>query len=197
LSWFGNISVYIAAGGKSSRMGTDKGLMEFKGKRMIDYLTETLMSIPVPFTMISQNKAYDAIGVEVIKDIIPEKGPMGALQTALHHSPTEYILLLSCDSPFVAAMAFEHLVSKLTHQEVLVARTMSRINPLFAVYQRTIKSKVDECINRNELKMLSLIESCSYEEIDMSEIEKKYPLSFMNINTPDDVKEILKLWPGE
>jgi molybdenum cofactor guanylyltransferase len=197
LSRFGNISVYIAAGGKSSRMGADKGLMELKGKRMIDYLTETLLSISAPFTIISQNKAYAANGIEVIEDIIPEKGPMGALQTALHHSPTEYILLLSCDSPFVPAMAVEHLASKLTQQEVLLARTMSRINPLFAVYQRTIKSKVDECINRSELKMISLIETCSHEEIDMSEIEKKYPLSFMNINTPDDVKEILKLWPGE
>ena len=104
------ITGVILAGGKSSRMGTDKGLLELNGKPLIQYAIDTLKSIGLEIIIISNNSDYEQFGFPVYPDIIPDKGPIGGVYTALSYSSTEKNLIVSCDTPFLSKKLLNYLI---------------------------------------------------------------------------------------
>jgi len=77
------ITGIILAGGKSSRMGKDKGWVLFRKKPLIDYAVELLGGICQSIVISANNSAYDKLGLPVYHDIIPDSGPMGGIYTCL------------------------------------------------------------------------------------------------------------------
>ena len=64
------LSAIILAGGKSSRMGTDKGLVLFNGKPMVEYLIEIFRSLNIPTIIVANNSEYNQFDVPVFEDLI-------------------------------------------------------------------------------------------------------------------------------
>ena len=77
------LEVFILAGGKSRRMGTDKGIISFNGKAMVQYSIDKANQLSDRVTIISNNLAYKEFGVSVVKDIVPNIGPIGGVYTCL------------------------------------------------------------------------------------------------------------------
>jgi molybdopterin-guanine dinucleotide biosynthesis protein A len=94
-------SAFILAGGKSVRMGTDKGLVDFKGKPMIKHLIEIVQPLFSDVIIISNNEAYQKFGLPVLKDRIKDLGPIGGLLTGLKYTNTDWNFFIACDLPFV------------------------------------------------------------------------------------------------
>ena len=70
----------ILAGGKSLRMGTDKGLLSLKGKSFISHICDALKPIVGEHILIvSSNADYDALGYTRVEDLIEDKGPVSGL----------------------------------------------------------------------------------------------------------------------
>lgn len=104
------ITGIILAGGKSSRMGKDKGLCDFKGKALVSYAIETLRPL-CGNLMISANyfpEKYAEFDLPVIADEVKNIGPMGGILSCLKQSHTQHNLVLSCDTPFVTTDVSEN-----------------------------------------------------------------------------------------
>jgi molybdopterin-guanine dinucleotide biosynthesis protein A len=82
-------NAYILAGGKSSRMHTDKGLLLFEGKAMVQYFIEQLQPIFSKLFIVSNNPEDEKFRLEVIPDSIKDIGPAGGIYTALKHSNSD------------------------------------------------------------------------------------------------------------
>ena len=182
------------AGGKSSRMGRDKGLVSLNDKPMVSYTLDLCKEIGYSPVLVANQEEYTALGYPVIKDLIPDMGPMGGLHTALDHTQSTYVLLFSCDMPFIPKGAIQKLVEAARGQDVIVSEFMGDINPLFALYHKDLNEQVKTNIEKRHLKMKDFIESCIFEKIDMEDLVLQAPLSFSNINTPEDVEKSIKLW---
>src|ERR1035437_7677768 len=98
-----NLNGYILAGGKSSRMGTDKGLLVFNKKTIIQHVIAQLKPVVKEVIIVSNNRDYEKFGVKVIADIIKNIGPAGGIHAALSHSNTNHNFIVSCDMPFITA----------------------------------------------------------------------------------------------
>ncbi|MCE3259179.1 MAG: molybdenum cofactor guanylyltransferase [Bacteroidetes bacterium] len=183
-----DIEAVILAGGKSSRMGQDKGLMLLNGKPMISYVTDLVKSLNLPARIISHNDDYKKLGYCVIPDLIPEKGPLGGLYTALETSVYKSVLLLSCDSPFITADIIKQLLSKKIPDFVTVASFQTRLYPLCALYPRSLKLKAKTNIDQNNLKLATLIQSSDHTEVIFDEHLTSDPKALNNINTPADLQ---------
>ena len=96
-----DIEAFILAGGKSSRMGMDKGTMDFNGIAMVDRVIRVCKSVFSCATVVANSAQYFQYGLPVIKDVIPNLGPVGGIYTSLLHSTSEWIFVVSCDMPFV------------------------------------------------------------------------------------------------
>ncbi|MCK6650149.1 MAG: molybdenum cofactor guanylyltransferase, partial [Bacteroidia bacterium] len=105
------ITGIILAGGKSSRMGTDKGIVELNNKALIEYVIETLREVTDQIIIIANNNHYDKFGYEVYPDIIKEAGPMGGIYTGLFYSTTEHNFILSCDTPLLNKNILKEIIA--------------------------------------------------------------------------------------
>ncbi|MBK7589705.1 MAG: NTP transferase domain-containing protein [Bacteroidetes bacterium] len=78
------LSVYLLAGGESSRMGLDKGLIELHGKPIIGYIIDAVKQLTNDITIITSNDNYKQFKLPIIEDVYKNMGPASGIDTALH-----------------------------------------------------------------------------------------------------------------
>ncbi len=184
-----NVDIFITAGGKSSRMGQDKGLVHIAGKPMILHIADTLKAQHHIFKVIANSDEYKKLGLNVVPDIVCEKGPMGALYAAYYYSQNEYVMILGCDTPFIPYSALLRLINNTNTNSITVAGIHSKINPLLAVYPAYYRQEVKRRIEKNNLKMQDFIDHSNYRVIEMDDILQKFPDGFFNFNEKKDLEQ--------
>ena len=180
------IEVFILAGGKSRRMGTDKGLVSFKGRPMVSHILKLLDDLNLKTNIISSNQEYKTFGKSVYQDIIPNKGPLGGLYTALHYSHAPMVLLLACDMPSINAEGIKSLMAAAEQGNITVATDAKQISPLFACYPRALKEQVEKAMLADELKMQDFVSKQSHVLLDFNALDNTGVLR--NLNTMEELK---------
>ncbi|MFV9482350.1 molybdenum cofactor guanylyltransferase [Christiangramia sp. ASW11-125] len=180
------IEVFVLAGGKSKRMGTDKGLVKFKGNPMISHIIEILDKLNLKTSIVSSNEEYLKFGKPVYKDVIPNKGPLGGLYTALEYSQAPMVLLLACDMPSINRKGIQSLMTVAEPGKIAIATDRTQISPLFACYPRSLKDKVANALLADELKMQDFISKQSHVVLDLNSLENTEILQ--NLNTIEELK---------
>ena len=181
----------ILAGGKSSRMGEDKGLVLLNGKPMIQYVIEALKEVVSEISIISNNESYHKFGVPVYSDIIKEKGPVGGIYTGLYHSTTELNFCISCDVPMISSDFIFWLLNRSGNAFVTLPMYKDKVHQMIGVYSKQVLSNFQESVEKEHLKLSQVNNDMGCEIID---IEKEYAnfdeLIFSNINTKNELTSI-------
>ena len=133
-----DITGIILAGGKSSRMGTDKGILELNGRKMVDYVIKALTPNVDEIIIIANNKNYNNLGYKVYRDIIKNCGPMGGIYTGLMKSKTKNNMLVCCDIPNISSIIIEYIIISAGEEAALVPIHNGQAEPLCAVYKKII-----------------------------------------------------------
>ena len=162
-------------------MGTDKGLIDFKGKPMVKYAIDLLSGIFETVVISANNPAYEQFGLNVIADIHKNCGPIGGLHAALFASNTDYIFALSCDMPFVKNEHIVQLVSSLNNELIVVPKTDGYLQPLCAIYSKQVLDLLAQNIEKKQLKMHQLIL-----DTDAKITVPMEASAFLNFNSPSD-----------
>jgi molybdenum cofactor guanylyltransferase len=183
-----NFTGIILAGGKSSRMGTDKGLMDFKGKKLIEYPLNLLSSFCSEIIISSNNDAYRQFGFPVVADEIEDAGPAAGLAAALIAGSNEWNLVLSCDVPYVNEEAIQFLISFAGSGLGAVPEHDGFLEPLIAFYHRSFSWVLESDIRSGNRQMNRIIDHTDINLVDFSPILIKYPRIFDNFNTPGDLE---------
>ena len=185
------ITAIVLAGGKSERMGVDKGLLNLDGKPFIKHICDALQPIVGSnILIISGNKEYDTFGYTRVEDIIENKGPVGGLYSALKASKTKVNLVLSVDVPMVSTELLKWLVAN--HEETdMVTQTSvgGRTNPLVAVYDRSMRVVFGEHIAGKQLKLQTVIEDVKHQTVVVPE---KWNDQVQNINTQEEYQNLIR-----
>ena len=69
-----HITGIILSGGKSSRMGTDKGFLVYDGKPFVQHSIEALKPLVSNIIIVSNDEDYDVFGFNRIQDVIKNRG---------------------------------------------------------------------------------------------------------------------------
>ncbi len=187
------VAAIILAGGNSSRMGEDKGLLELNGSPMIGHVINTLKDIADDILIVSNNEAYQQFGLPVYSDIIPNKGPIGGIYTGLVKSNTEVNIVISCDSPFMTTSFINKLLAHSCAQEVTISSYNGRVHPTIGIYNQSITPTLKQQIDNNEFKLMSTIEKVRHQIIPFSSTDEAIdPIIFSNINTQQELLKYQK-----
>ncbi len=183
----------ILAGGKSSRMGKDKGLCEFNGKALVEYAIEALKPI-CGNLIISANynpEKYSAYQLPVIADEIKNIGPMGGIYTCLKKSETEHNIVLSCDTPFVGTLLLKHILENVEKEQIVApSHHTFLIEPLSAYYSTNVLAEIKDSIDKKDYKLINLFKKVRFKSVLVDGLMLFYnDNSFMNINCPSDLEE--------
>ena len=181
----------ILAGGKSSRMGEDKGLVLLNGKPMIQYVIEALKEVVSNIIIISNNASYNKFGIPVYSDIIKDKGPVGGIYTGLYHSKTELNFCISCDVPMISYDFIFWLLNRSGNASITLQMCKKKVHQMIGVYSKQVLSNFKESTEKEYLKLSQVNKDMACEIID---IEKEYAnfdkLIFSNINTKNELISI-------
>ena len=197
-------SCIILCGGKSSRMGRDKGSMIIQDKPMIKHILSTLNHQINEVIIVLNDETRIAKYSEFInpedysfrlffvEDEIKNKGPMPGIMTGLENISSEYALVLPCDSPYVSADYINAIFSEIDecYQAIVpyhdTENKLKTSEPLHSIYNRNIIPIIEKSISEDVLHIKGLIEKIDtkFVLIDNKKIEKK---EFRNLNRPEDV----------
>jgi molybdopterin-guanine dinucleotide biosynthesis protein A len=189
-----NITAFILAGGSSSRIGSNKALLEIGGKSLISRLIEIVHPI-FDEVIISSNESelYEGTDKRIIKDIITGRGPLGGIHSALQFTKTEKNFFVSCDMPFISKDVIEFLCGYKSEKAIMILKADRRIQQLCGIYSKRIFPDVDSLLKESNQKdsqlkgsIFDLLNRVDSEIIDVSGLKFYHPDLFFNINTPDD-----------
>ncbi|HEX7367690.1 MAG TPA: molybdenum cofactor guanylyltransferase [Pelobium sp.] len=184
------VSAYILAGGKSTRMGSDKGLLPLNESFFAALIVTALKKASIEkITVVSANKAYDVLNCNRIEDIYPDKGPVGGVYTALSHSKTVHNIILSVDVPLVSAEIINWLIANIAlNKQLTQVKVLNKPNPLIAVYHKGAASVFKEHLLKNQLKLRTVVDEIPHQTI---EVPEAWAALLQNINTKEDYKSLL------
>lgn len=181
------VEAVILAGGKSSRMRTDKGLLELGGKCMIEYQLDTLSELKIPISISTSNKAYIQFGVPVITDQYQDIGPLGGIHAVLKRGKVEHLIVLSVDAPMVSNSIVKKLVEECESEHIVYSKCGDKEFPLIGVYHQEILSDLEAFIETGGRSVFGFLKEQKPKIVEFP-IEMRN--LFLNINTPIDLKQL-------
>ena len=191
-----NLSLAILAGGRSSRMGTDKAFVRVLGRPLIEEILSQAAGLGTESLIITNRPAeYAYLGVPLFGDVLPDMGPLGGLYTALHSATRPHVLCIACDMPFVVRPLLDYLVSLIPEGDAIVPRLNGEAEPFRAVYARTCLAPIRAALDAGRMRMISFFPDVPVRFVDEPEIDRFDPqhLSFFNVNTPEDLEQARRM----
>lgn len=183
-----NITGIILAGGKSSRMGADKGFLLLNEKSFIQYSIDALKPLVSKIIIVSDNADYDAFGLKRVNDVTKNAGPVAGICSGLEASSTEFNLILSCDIPLITSEILQKLIDNIDKvSQIIQIESNGKSMPLIALYKKEVLTAFETFLKNDERRLRVAIESCISKNIVL---EKEHEFSTMNINTQNELKAV-------
>ncbi len=79
------VAAFILAGGKSTRMGTDKAFVEYDGRILLERALSLARSVTPDVRIVGSQEKF-APFAPVVEDIFRDCGPLGGIHSALRSS---------------------------------------------------------------------------------------------------------------
>ena len=182
----------ILAGGKNSRMGTNKAFLEIDGSRLIDKTINIYREIFSEIIIVTNDPLsyIEFTDAAIVTDIYKGKGPLGGIYTGLFYSKNDYAFVSACDMPFLNKDFIIYLTEQTGKHDIIVPELPEGFQPLHAIYSQNCLSHIKKMLIADKLKITGF-----YKEVRLLSIpeEKIKPFNqdgrlFLNINTPEDLK---------
>ena len=182
--------MFILAGGKSTRMGTDKAFLMFDGGTLLSRMIEIAHSLSADVRVVGEKAKY-AQFASVVEDVFSGRGPLAGIHAALRTSTTDLNVMLAVDMPFVSAALLKYLLSRARESSATVAVPFAgrRLQPLCAVYRRAFAEAAETALLAGRNKIDPLFHSSSTLVISEEELQVAgfASDSFRNLNTQEDL----------
>lgn len=189
-----DMSVFILAGGKSTRMGIDKAFALLDGRALLARMLDVARSLTANVNIVGVPAKY-APFASVIEDIFPGCGPLAGIHAALRSSHTDLNVILAVDTPLVSLALLQFLVTRARNAPsslVTVARASGRLQPLCAIYRREFADAAEQALRSGHYKIDALFAPASTQVISEEQLQVAgFSLNiFRNINTPEELTQV-------
>jgi molybdopterin-guanine dinucleotide biosynthesis protein A len=203
------VAGFILAGGASSRMGRDKGLLDFGGVPLILHTARLLEPLVAEVTVVGSPGRYTKLGLRAVADEAqtqdrpdkPGRGPLAGIAAALNATHSPWNMIVACDLPYLSAKWLDWLLSRamLSRGEAVIPRTERGIEPLAAVYRRECAAPIVAALDRGVRKVSEAVEKLRVELVYPREWGRIEPSEVIltNMNAPRDYNEARKWWSAE
>ncbi|MBE6991042.1 MAG: molybdenum cofactor guanylyltransferase [Ruminococcaceae bacterium] len=185
-----NTSAVILAGGKSSRMGRDKGRLKigdttFSNKLLSDFsdcFENVYLSVAVDSNL---------SGTNIIKDEKYGLGPLSGLLAAIKGTVGDNVFICATDMPFADPQIAQKLVEMLGDFDAcVVRRTDGKVETAFGVFSKRILPKLNLELDNGKRSIMGLLDRINTRYVDESELGEISDKSFLNVNTPEDYEKL-------
>jgi molybdopterin-guanine dinucleotide biosynthesis protein A len=195
------VAAFILAGGVSSRMGREKGLLEFGGEPLIVRMARLIEPFVTEVTIAGPPERYAALGLRAIPDhnfgggegTEAVRTPLVGIATALNATNMPWNLILACDLPYLTAEWLDWLLARAVDSsaQIVMPRTSGGLEPLAAVYRKECAAPILVALKRGVRKVIDALAEFHMECVSEGDWNKIDPEGrvLRNMNTPSDYEE--------
>ncbi|MGF1674820.1 MAG: molybdenum cofactor guanylyltransferase [Rivularia sp. (in: cyanobacteria)] len=189
-----SIATLILAGGKSSRMGTDKALVPYEDKPMLLSVYQVAATCTEQvYILTPRSERYQNIlpsNCQYLVETQPGKGPVNGLSEGLEQISADWILLLACDLPLLNVEILQSWINKLpqmpTSTLALVPQRSQIWEPMCGFYRKEVKRELDTFLKAGKRSFQELLSNI---EVEALNVDEKAALMLFNCNYPGDLKQ--------
>jgi molybdopterin-guanine dinucleotide biosynthesis protein A len=136
-------------------------------------------------------KDYAFLGLPLFPDLIPDRGALGGLYTALASATHPAVGVAACDMPFASRALFEFMHGMLVEQavDVVIPQSAEGLEPLHAVYRRaTCVPAIEAALQADQWKVIAWFPQVKVYTLNQEQVKRLDPdgLAFWNLNTPEE-----------
>ena len=189
---FSNLSIGILAGGKSTRMGQNKALLQINNQTIIERLTSELGGIDTPIISCAEKGIYEQYSDRVVYDQNNDIGPIEGIRQVLIHSDNEYVFVCAADMPFINKELVEYMSGFINSEnDCYILHDGKRMQPLCAIYSKKLLPLIEQLISEGKYRPAEIINNSNAKiiELKFSKFDEKI---VKNINTKADYFEVVK-----
>ncbi|HLA82263.1 MAG TPA: molybdenum cofactor guanylyltransferase, partial [Thermoleophilia bacterium] len=190
ISYRSDVSLALLAGGLSSRMGEDKAFATFEDGTLLEWMRDrTAPLFPHVFAVTRDPSRFHELGIPVVNDALAVEGSAVGVYTAVLAAPTERVLCLACDMPFVTARLLWELAAKSEGLDVFVPRHGEFMQPLCAVYGKGTLDAYREFIIGGGRRIFDIYPDLNTGFLEVGDGRFGDPdRLFLNVNTPEELE---------
>ncbi|MGV2964356.1 molybdenum cofactor guanylyltransferase [Paenibacillus sp. FSL H8-0317] len=189
----------ILAGGLSSRMGTNKAMLELNGSLVLQHVTKAMRPAVSRIIVAAGPNVttYGAMGYDCVQDHYPGKGPLAGLHAALEASDTDWNLVCACDMPLLQTSFFDgikKLVESHNSYSAIVPRVDGHVHPLAGAYHIRVLPDLEQRLIQDHLRVMRWLEEIGCCYVEAEELERagvhQVAMQMSNMNTPEEYERI-------
>ena len=199
---------FVLAGGRSTRMGKDKALLQLAGRSLVDLALDKLRAIGVAAPRIAGARSDLSPYAPVVPDLHPGCGPLSGIEAALSATTRPLNLFLPVDMPLLPARFLNWMLQRaeITGAWATVPRIKGLPQPLCAVYHRDLLRPITASLLAGNYKVMPVVTAAAgtSQAVDVFDTERlasthpdllgfsPLPLYhwFHNCNLPEDMAGI-------
>lgn len=192
-------SAIILAGGKSSRMGRDKALIEIFGELLVARVARVISPLFESLIVVANGDLGAVLpDAAIVKDIFPGKGPLGGIHAGLTASRSEENFVVACDMPFVSPAVIQRIRALRDKADVCLPETERGLEPLCAVYSKSCLPQIERALRSNRRRVTAFFSEVDVRIVKREELEglDGVDLAFLNVNTREDLEAALQMGAG-
>lgn len=189
----GSVAIILAGGAGRRLNGADKGLQQYRGKRLVEHVIEVIEP-QVETVYICANRSlptYQSYGFKVLSDEHDGyQGPMSGISTALRleilDSKADKVLISSCDVPHLPKNLIERLEIGLSRSELTdasIAHDGDRRQNLHCLIKRQAWQSLVDFFDNGGRAMHRWFAEINTIDVDFSNESN----AFVNINTTEQL----------
>ena len=184
------VSLALLVGGQSTRMGEDKAFAPFHSGTLLQWMWQRFSPLfSHAFVVARESSRFHGSGMPVVVDALTEHGSAVGVYTATLAAPTERVICLACDMPFVAPQFLTTLVERSQGYDVFVPRHGEYMQPLCAVYGKGTLDAYYAFIRSGRRRIFDIYPDLNTGYLDMDDGSHGDPEAlFMNVNTPEELE---------
>ena len=171
-------------------MGEDKAFAPFENGTLLEWIRDrTAPLFPHVFVVAKDPSRFHDLGLPIVNDALPEGGSAVGVYTAVLAAPTERVLCLACDMPFVTPRLLWQLAEQSVGFDVFVPRHGGYLQPLCAVYSKRTLSAYHDFIASGGRRIFDIYPDLNTGYLDMDEASYgNLDELFLNVNTPEELE---------
>lgn len=173
---------FVLVGGRSSRMGRDKALLEWHSHALVEEVARKVRSVAGNVALVGRPERYGALGLECLPDVRPGLGPLAGIEAALESGRAELNLITACDMPGLEADWLRRLLweAEETGARCVVTRDRAGVvQPLCGVYRRECLPVVRRALDEQRFRLQSVAG-------ELRAVILQTETRLVNLNTPQD-----------
>ena len=191
------VTALVLCGGKSKRMGRPKAFLPYNGTTMVSHILSVITDMFADtFVVANEPELYEDLDVDVVKDILPYRGPLGGILSGLLVSQHSHAFVIACDMPLIDSKIIRELVRQRHEHDVVVAAHDDGIEPLLGVYSKNCIKPLEESLFNGDLSLKDFLSGLNSATFEINQLMSREPADaalppYFNVNTPQDYSRLI------